>query len=232
VSAHAELREAFQTEIDHHLVAVSPHTRAVLHELVDHEWFPGSSDPGALATLLAIVRTVRPRRVLELGTLVGFSTLCIADVLEHSDVQGELVTVDPTAEGQAVAADFLGRADLTHRVRFVRGLSTDPAVAAELLQLAPFELAYLDSSHSYSGTLRELELLFEDDGGWLGPGGLLVAHDAAPHAAAFDPTGAGGVPRGLAEWVESHGDAYEHFVLRPPLWPNGCGLGLTQRRRP
>jgi hypothetical protein len=64
VSAHADLREAFQTEIDHHLVAVSPHTRAVLHELVEHEWFPGSSDPGALATLLAVVRTVRPRRVL------------------------------------------------------------------------------------------------------------------------------------------------------------------------
>jgi predicted O-methyltransferase YrrM len=201
----------------------------VLHELVQHEWFPGSTDPRGIAVLLAIVRGIQPRLVLELGTLVGFSALCIADVLEHNDVKGELVTVDPTAEGHAVAAEFLERAGLNHRVRFVRGLSTDPPVAAELQELGPFELVYLDSSHSYAGTLQELELLF-DRGGWLSPSGLVATHDAAPYAAAFDPTGAGGVPRALSEWIGAHRDAFELFVLAPPLWPNGCGLGLLQRR--
>jgi predicted O-methyltransferase YrrM len=227
---HEELREVFASEIDLHLTAVSPGTRAVLRDLVQHEWFPGSTDPGGIAVLLAIVRGIQPRLVLELGTLVGFSALCIADVLEHNNVKGELVTVDPTAEGHAVAAEFLEHADLSHRVRFVRGLSTDPVVAAELLELGPFDLVYLDSSHSYAGTLQELDLLF-DRGGWVGETGLLVAHDAAPDAAAFDPTGAGGVPRALAEWVGARRDGYDLFVLAPPLWPNGCGLGLLQRRR-
>ena len=228
-AAHAELRGIFTTEIDLHLTAVSPRTLAVLHELVQHEWFPGSTDPGGVAVLLAIIRGIQPRRVLELGTLVGFSTLCIADVLEHNNAKGELVTVDPTAEGQAVAAEFLGRAGLSDRVRFVRGLSTDRAVVTELRELGPFDLVYLDSSHSYSGTLQELELLF-GRGGWLDAAGLVIAHDAAPYAATFDPTGAGGVPKALAEWIGARREEFELFVLAPPLWPNGCGLGLLQRR--
>jgi hypothetical protein len=39
------------------------------------------------------------------------------------------------------------------------------------------------------------------------------------------------VPRALAEWIGARGDEFELFVLAPPLWPNGCGLGLLQRRR-
>jgi hypothetical protein len=58
----------------------------------------------------------------------------------------------------------------------------------------------------------------------------VATHDAAPYAAAFDPTGGGGAPRALSEWIGAHRDAFELFVLAPPFWPNGCGLGLLQRR--
>ena len=81
------------------------------------------------------------------------------------------------------------------------GFSTDPAVADELRAAGPFGVTYLDSSHTYDGTREELELLFGERG-WLTDDGLLIAHDAAPEAAAFDPTGAGGVPRALREWAD------------------------------
>ena len=48
-AAHEELRETFTTEMDLHLTAVSSGTRAVLPELLQHEWFPGSTDPGGIA---------------------------------------------------------------------------------------------------------------------------------------------------------------------------------------
>jgi cephalosporin hydroxylase len=114
-------------------------------------------------------------------------------------------------------------------VRFLDGLSTDPKIGEQLRAEGAFDIAYLDSSHSYDGTIAELGLLFGPNG-WLGERGLLVAHDVAAEAADFDPTGAGGVPRALAEWVSNNVDAYQCFVLAPPLWPCGCGVGLVSRR--
>ena len=178
MSSTTALRNAYVAEIDSHLALVSAATRMFLRRLIQDEDSPGSTDPPALGVLLAIVRGLQPRLMLQLGTHVGFSALCIADVLEHNPyVKGELVSVDPNEQGQVVAGAYLAEASLAPRVRFVTGFSTEAWVAEELCSFGQFELTYLirriptaepfRSSICCSGRPVDYQ------------SGLLVAHDAA-----------------------------------------------------
>jgi predicted O-methyltransferase YrrM len=220
----AELREGVRAD-DFLMSLLSERGRRVVEEIIDHDAFPGSTDPAALAVVAALVRTVRPTRMLQLGTHIGFSAVYLGDVLAPDG--GHLVTVEPDVVALGIARKFVDDAGLADSVQFIEGFSTDDPVHARLRREGPFDLVYLDSSHAYAATLVELELIF--DGAWLAKDGLLILHDAARMAAAFDPTGEGGVPRALDEWVKARPDDVQSFVLEPPLWPCACGLGLVTR---
>jgi len=191
-----QVRRLFHDEISR--ASVSENARPILDEIVEHEWFGGSSDPFVLDLCALLIRTARVRRVLQLGTHIGFSAVYLADVLSQADPDGRLWAVDPDERTFPAAQDFVARAGLGSVVTFVRGFSTDPHVGVELRAAAPFDLVYLDSSHAYRGTLAELDLIFE---GRLVEEGVLVLHDAAVDAAQFDPDREGGVRRAVDEWV-------------------------------
>jgi predicted O-methyltransferase YrrM len=220
----AELRRDVRAD-DLLMSMLSERGRRVVEEIIDHDAFPGSTDPAALAVVAALIRTVRPTRALQLGTHIGFSAVYLGDILAPHG--GRLVTVEPDVVALGIARKFVDDAGLADNVQFVEGFSTDDAVNTRLRREGPFDLVYLDSSHAYAATLVELNLIF--DGAWLANDGLLILHDAARTAAAFDPTGEGGVARALDEWVKARPDHVQSFVLEPPLWPCACGLGLVTR---
>ena len=201
----------------------------MLDAIIDHPRFPGATDPSALALLGMLVRILQPRRVLQLGTHIGFSSMIIADVLTHNSQPGHLFTVEPDASAHALARAFAAQAGLAATLTFLDGASTDPWITQALQAAGPFDLIYLDASHAYAATLAELSLIGEQ-GGWLAEAGLLVLHDAAREAVRWDPTGQGGVRRALDEWIAPRAAAYQFFIFEPPLWPNACGLGLLARR--
>jgi len=207
---------------------LSERGRQTIRRLVTHEWFAGSSDPPALRALALLVESIRPRKMLQVGTHIGFSAVFLADLMRRHHPDAQLFTIDPDQRALGVARAFVREARLDGNVTFVEGYSTDTAVAAQLREHAPFPLAYLDSSHTYSGTYRELAIAFEEEC-WLDDG-LLVLHDAARAAERFDPDGEGGVPRALEQWALERGPGYFMLVLEPPYWPSDCGLGLVRRR--
>jgi predicted O-methyltransferase YrrM len=217
-----EVRRLFHEEVAR--VPLSDAARRVLDEIVEHEWFSGSSDPFVLEACAMLVRTTRAARVLQVGTHIGFSAVYLADVLPPG---GRLWAVDPDDRTLPVAREFLARAGLLDRVEVVHGYSTDAAVGEQLRAAGPFEVVYLDSSHAYRSTLAELDLLF--DGGVV-EDGVLVLHDAAVAAAQFDPDGEGGVRRALDEWIAGRRDSFDLLVLEPPFWPGVCGAGFVRRR--
>lgn len=220
-----ELRQAFRTH-DFYLSFTSEQARSVLEEIIDHPFFPGSTDPPVLAFLGALLQIVQPRRMLQLGTFIGFSTVYLADILARNTQPGHLVTVDPNDTAHSLAKVWIEQAGMSQVVTFLDGYSTDAAIDASLQSLGPFDLIYLDSSHMYQATLQELDLIFEQSG-WLNPNGLLLLHDASAYAARWDSTGEGGVHRALLEWVAQRNTRYQLMILEPPLWPGACGLGLV-----
>jgi predicted O-methyltransferase YrrM len=72
-------------------------------------------DPDAAALLGVVVEAMGARRVLEIGTSNGFSTLWLARAVRDRD--GTVLTVDLDAEGQRTAAANLARAGLQDLVQ-------------------------------------------------------------------------------------------------------------------
>ena len=216
------VRRAYRQE-GSYLKSVSRRTRKILEATIDHPRFAGATDPAALELIGAFLSTMRPQRVLQLGTYIGFSAVFIADVIAHGDPPGQLVTVEPDESANDIARGLARKAELEN-ITFVSGYSTEERTIAELKRLGPFDFVYLDSSHAYGETLRELDIIFDSRQPLLSREGLLVLHDAAESAAEFDPTGKGGVRRALEEWSSGRGERF--VVLEQPLFPSICGVGL------
>ena len=95
---------------------------------------------GKLLQLLA--RLQGARRILEIGTLGGYSTIWLARALPPD---GRLVTLESDPKHAKVAAANIARAGLADvvEIRLGRALDTLPKLAAE--GLGPFDLIFIDA---------------------------------------------------------------------------------------
>ena len=95
---------------------------------------------GKLLWLFA--RLINARKILELGTLGGYSTIWLARALPKD---GRLITLEASPEHAEVATANLERAGLSDRVelRVGRGLDLLPGLASE--GIAPFDLIFIDA---------------------------------------------------------------------------------------
>ena len=88
--------------------------------------------------LAALVRSLDPGLVLEVGTAIGYSTLHMAEQLEH----GRIVTLEIDAKRAQLARGFLERAGVGERVLVVEGDALETVAAVE----GPVELLFLDAA--------------------------------------------------------------------------------------
>lgn len=95
---------------------------------------------GRMLTILA--RLVRARRILEIGTLAGYSTLFLAEGLEPG---GRIVTLEIDPRHAAVARETFARAGIADRVDLREG----PAIASlpKILEEGgdPFDMVFIDA---------------------------------------------------------------------------------------
>lgn len=99
-----------------------------------------SPSQGKLLYLLAKMQ--RARRILEIGTLGGYSTIWLARALPED---GIVVTIEAEKQHCEVARANIARADLSAVVEFREGKALDvlPELAAEGLE--PFDLVFIDA---------------------------------------------------------------------------------------
>ena len=88
--------------------------------------------------LAALVRSLDPGLVLEVGTAIGYSTLHMAEQLEH----GRIVTLEIDAKRAQLARGFLERAGVGERVLVIEGDALETVAAVE----RPVELLFLDAA--------------------------------------------------------------------------------------
>ena len=81
-------------------------------------------EPVTAALLCLILRIAGARRVVEIGTANGFSTLWLADAV--GDTDGQLVSVDTATNDDAQSN--LARADAAQHAPFLILLSREPAL--------------------------------------------------------------------------------------------------------
>src|SRR5437870_12190809 len=95
-------------------------------------------NPAAGRLLRVLVTALAPKRVLEIGTAIGFSTLWMASALP---LGGRIDTIDPDRSRTDRARRYWLRAGVTDRVRVIN----EPALHV-LPRLAPgIEFAFIDA---------------------------------------------------------------------------------------
>lgn len=157
-----------------------------------------------LPTLFDLVVSRNVEHVIELGTRTGVSTVAFLYALQQTG--GTLVSVD--IDEQPDIGEF-------DHWQFIQGSDLDPQVLA---QLDPADIVFIDTSHDYTHTVRELNIYQH----FVRRPGLIVCHDTelkhpldVPRFPAFP------VKTAIEEFVAENN--YE-WVNHPNCW----GLGVIE----
>lgn len=141
-----------------------------------------SPEEGAILRLL--VRAIGARRVLEVGTLGGYSGVWLARALAPG---GRLVTIEGSEKHAAFASRSFERAGVADRVDLLQGHALDILTGLS----GPFDVVFLDADKApLPEYLREATRL-------LRPGGLLLCDNTYMDGAVADPDAQGSDVRGM-----------------------------------
>jgi predicted O-methyltransferase YrrM len=174
------------------------------------------SDPevGRLLTVLARARSAR--RILEVGTAIGYGAVCMA----RGAPEAEVLTLEADPQMAAVARGFFARAGLGERLEVREGRALDLLHGLQ----GPFDLVYLDAAK------REYRRYLDAVLPLLPVGGLLVADNLLWKGRVAEP----------GEERDEDADALRTFngylMIHPQLaavvLPLGDGVGLAAKTRP
>lgn len=131
-------------------------------------------DTGEFLSLL--VRATNAKRVLEIGTSNGYSTLWLAQAAVA--IGGQVTTIERSEFKQQLAAKNFERSGIAHAITPVQGDAMDFLATAPD---ASYDLIFLDSERAeypaWQGNLKRI----------LREGGLLVVDNATSHADEMAP---------------------------------------------
>ena len=118
---------------------------------------------GKLLQMLA--RMIGARRILEIGTLGGYSTIWLARALPAG---GRLITLEVDPKHAAVARDNLQRAGLAETAEVRIGPATDSLRQLATESCEPFDLTFIDADKSATADYFDWAVRLSR------PGGLIV----------------------------------------------------------
>jgi predicted O-methyltransferase YrrM len=143
------MTEQLWTDVDRYIDARVAPSDAILDAVLESTKSAGlpainvSPSQGKLLQVLA--RSIRARRVLEIGTLAGYSTIWLARALAHG---GRVVTLEYDPKHADVARENFARAGLSKMIDLRVGAALDalPTLANEMRESGePFDLVFIDA---------------------------------------------------------------------------------------
>jgi len=157
----------FTEEIQNYAEDHTSGESAVLRELREH-CYAHYSDSSMLSgfvqgrILSMFSRMIRPNKVLEIGTYLGYSTICLAEGLAEG---GEVVSLDMNEETNAVAQSFIDKTDLGDRIQLRLG----DAIFMLPHMAGPYDLVFIDADKP--NYCNYYNLVFDK----VRPGGFIIA---------------------------------------------------------
>lgn len=153
-----------------------------------------------------LVLAMRAKRILEVGTSNGYSTIWLADALRTT--AGKLITFETVPQKVKMAREAFqdARVDGYITLRQESALSALPKLAG------PFDLAFLDAAKEEH--LQYFQLVFPK----IRPGGVIVSDNAVSHKHEL---------RHFLDYVRKNGWG----IWETSLLPIGSGLEVTLKLR-
>ena len=143
-----------------------------------------SVSPAHGKLLWTFARLLGARRILEIGTLGGYSTIWLARGMAPG---GRLVTLEAVEKHAAVARSNLARAGLAAvvEVRVGQALATLPSIAG------PFDLAFIDADKQNNAEYFRWALKLSR------PGGLIIVDNVVREGAVIDAKSSNAAVQGV-----------------------------------
>ena len=181
--------------------AISPALHiSIIRGMMEYHYrdIPMQKHPMDMALYLRLMWQLKPRTIIEIGSLAGGSAVWLGDMLKTFGIQGEVISIDRTPP-----------TPLYHptNVKFLQGDQNDlsktlPVSLIETLQ-RPW-LVIEDASHHYRPTLAVLR--FFDS--LLRSGEYIVIEDANMTEMGTDAGHDGGPARAICEFLATRGTDY------------------------
>jgi predicted O-methyltransferase YrrM len=197
----------------------------------------GGVNLGDRRALYYLVKYLRPRSVLEVGTHVGASTVHVAAALaaladENPAARYSLTTVDIVDVNDSVTKPWLklgskySPAEMIERLGYTNFVVFKAQSSLDYLADCPqrFDLVFLDGFHTASHVLQEIPAALAK----LAQGGYVLLHDYFPNERPLWSDGH--VERGpylAAEKLRRSGAAIEVLPLGALPWPTKLGSNVT-----
>lgn len=107
-----------------------------------------------LGRVLAMLsKTIKPKRILEIGTFTGYSALCLAEGLKP---EGELITIEKNDELEGIQEEFFSQSSYADQIHSRVGDASELLPELE----GPFQLIFLDADkenyHRYLPMILDL----------------------------------------------------------------------------
>jgi len=188
---------------------------AILVELrreMEERGLPMIQVPARTGRLLEVlVRAVGARRVLEIGTLGGYSALWIARGLPPD---GRIVSLEKDPDHARLARAWVERAEEDERIEVLQGDAR--ALLAEV-GTGEYDLVFIDADkESYLPYLQEALRILE-------PGGIVIADNALWDGRVIDPERGDDATEGIRAFNRALASARD---LEATILPVGDGVAL------
>lgn len=129
---------------------------------------PSDMCPADRIMLYALIRGLRPRRMVEIGVRWGGGARIIAAALEDAGGEGKAIGIDPeTKVFRPKPRELFGRYEL------LTGFSPQAIPEAVRRLGGPLDLAIIDAVHTHDHVLAD----FRGVAGHMAPGGHVLLHD-------------------------------------------------------
>jgi predicted O-methyltransferase YrrM len=166
------------------------------------------------ALLATLVRATGARRILEIGTLFGYSAVWMARALPED---GHLDTLELVEAHATFARDLLRRAGLAERTIVHHG---EAHATLDTLE-GPYDLVFIDADKE--GYVDYLERAIE----LVRPGGTIIADNVIWSGRVADPDNDEPGTNGLRAYLDR---ATSHPLLDTNVLPVGDGVAISTRR--
>jgi predicted O-methyltransferase YrrM len=153
--------------------------------LPDHEVAPNQ---GALLSLIA--RMSGARRVLEIGTLGGYSTIWLARAAEH------VTTLEVDGEYAELARRNLEQAGVADRVDIIVGAAADSLTELIARSVDPYDLVFIDADKPNNPRYLEASLQLT------GPGSVIIADNVVRNGAVTDASSTDDRVQGVRRFLD------------------------------
>ena len=134
-----DLDYAIEVYAEQHTTPLDPVLESLYRETYLHAMNPRMmAGPVQGRFLQFLSQLLRPKRILEIGTFTGFSTICLARGLAEG---GTMVTIEANREQETIIRKYLDLAGVSDRVALILGDAKQ--VIPDLKE--SFDLAYIDA---------------------------------------------------------------------------------------